>query len=481
MYKRYSVASLVGILLTIGFFSVNLSSYLVSKDQLRENLVEQGLPLTGDNIYSEIQKELLRPVFIASMIAGDTFLREWMLDGEQEVARLSRYLTNIRESYGVVVAFLVSTATERYYFPEGILKQVSPAEVRDVWFYRSLDMKENYEINIDVDLSNLDAVTFFVNHKVFDFEGGLIGVAGVGVTLDTFSRLIESAQQRFQRTIYFINAEGVIMAADEGRYISGSRLQDIRGIADIAPDIINSSRELTRLSYQRNNREVIVSSRYMPELDWYLVVEQEAAPPFQFLRNVFYFNLLISFLIMVLVMGCVFYIINRFRRRLENVAATDPMTGLLNRQAFGAVFRQAVAEQARHGGELAVMLLDIDHFKQVNDNFGHVTGDQVIVFVVEHLRQNIREVDVIGRWGGDEFFILLKQCSVGQAEKLAHKLCEAVQAGPLQLDAGDCRVTISVGVAAYQPGESLSQVFARADKGLYAAKVSGRNCAVSGE
>lgn len=481
MYKKYSVPGLIGLLLAVGFIGTSLSSYLVSKSQVRHTLVEQGLPQTGDTVYSEIQKEILRPTFIASMMARDTFLREWMLDGETDVTRISRYLHEITESYGMVVSFLVSVKTGHYYYPEGILKQVSPNEPRDVWFYRSQLMDSPYEINIDVDLSNRDTVTFFVNHKVFDFDNKLIGVAGVGLTLDSFSRLIDDAQLRFNRTIYFVNDEGVVTAADRGEKSGQLSLSDMTGGADIQAAIRSRSIMPVQLTYQRDGREVIVSSRYIPELNWYLVVEQDDAQDVLPLQRIFYLNLLISLMIMIAVMSSIFYVINRFRRRLENAAATDPMTGLLNRQAFGLVFRQAVAEQARQGGDMAVMLLDIDHFKQVNDSFGHASGDQVIAFVVQHLRQTVREMDMIARWGGDEFFILLKQCNVAQAEKLAEKLCRAVERHPLQMDAGDCSVSVSIGVADYVPGESLSLVFARADKGLYAAKASGRNCVVTGE
>jgi diguanylate cyclase (GGDEF)-like protein len=415
------------------------------------------------------------------MMARDTFLREWMLEGEQDAARISHYLHEISESYGMVVSFLVSVKTTNYYHADGILKQVSPDEPRDVWFYRSQLMDTPYEINIDVDLSNRDTVTFFVNHKVFDFNSKLIGVAGVGLTLDSFSRLIEEAQQRFNRTIYFVNSDGIVTAADRGEKSGQLSLADMTGGADIQAAIRSRSVVPLRLTYHRGGREVNVSSRYIPELNWYLVVEQDDAQEVLPLQRIFYLNLLISLMIMIAVMSSVFYVINRFRRRLENAAATDPMTGLLNRQAFGLVFRQAVAEQSRQGGDMAVMLLDIDHFKQVNDSFGHASGDQVIDFVVQHLRQTVREMDMIARWGGDEFFILLKQCNVDQAEKLAEKLCRAVERYPLQMEAGTCAVSVSIGVADYVPGEGLSLVFARADKGLYAAKASGRNCVVVGE
>ena len=92
----------------MGFVATSFASYWVSRDQLRHNITDQGLPLTGDNIYSEIQKDVMRPTFLASLMAYDTFVRDWLLSGEEDPDRIMRYLKEVKDKYGAVSSFLVS-------------------------------------------------------------------------------------------------------------------------------------------------------------------------------------------------------------------------------------------------------------------------------------------------------------------------------------------------------------------------------------
>src|SRR5690606_36726907 len=105
--KRKLIFLLWG-LLCIGFFATSAASYYVSKSTIRDAIVTSELPLTADNIYSEIQKDLIRPIFISSMMARDTFVRDWVLAGEEDVAKISRYLNEVKQSYDTFSSFFVS-------------------------------------------------------------------------------------------------------------------------------------------------------------------------------------------------------------------------------------------------------------------------------------------------------------------------------------------------------------------------------------
>src|SRR4051812_15750307 len=152
---NWRLIPLVSILLITGFLATSLASYFVSKASVREG-IESGLPLTADNIYSEIQKDLLRPIFIASMMAHDTFLRDWVIAGEKEAGSVAKYLAEIKTKYDTVSSFYVSDRTRNYYFPDGVLKHISADDWRDVWYFRVRDMAEPYEINVDPDFANRD-------------------------------------------------------------------------------------------------------------------------------------------------------------------------------------------------------------------------------------------------------------------------------------------------------------------------------------
>ena len=157
MSAKNRFVTLISLLLLAGFLATSLVSYSVSVTLLKRGLADSILPLTSDNIYSEIQKDLIRPIFIASMMASDTFLRDWVLGGEQDVDRLTRYLAEVKSKYQTIASFFVSDRSANYYYGGGILKQVRPDEPRDAWYYRVRALHEPYELNVDRDMANSDA------------------------------------------------------------------------------------------------------------------------------------------------------------------------------------------------------------------------------------------------------------------------------------------------------------------------------------
>jgi len=165
IFNRRQLFALLGALLSAGFFAVSLIGYFVSREAIRNAIIAQDLPLTSSNIYSEIQKDLVRPILISSTMAHDTFVRDWVLGGERDVAAMARYLKEVKERHGAFSSFFVSDKTSRYYTGDGILKRVSSFEPRDAWYYRVRGMAEDYEINVDPDLANQDLLTIFINAR----------------------------------------------------------------------------------------------------------------------------------------------------------------------------------------------------------------------------------------------------------------------------------------------------------------------------
>jgi diguanylate cyclase (GGDEF)-like protein len=472
-WRKYSVLVWLGVILVLGFLATSLASFWVSRDQIRNTIVNQSLPLTGENIYSEIQKDVMRPTFISSLMANDTFLRDWILSGEKDADAVVRYLKEVKETYGTVSSFVVSEKTHHYYYGKGILKTVSEAEPRDDWYFRVRDMDTPYEMNLDVDLANNDAITIFINYRVMDYDGNFIGAAGVGLTLDALAHAIDSMQQRFNRRIYFVNEKGEIINSTKNGALTRTSIHQLPGIEAIAKQIINKSTTPTQLEYTNNTGTVMLSSRFIPEFQWYLVVEQTETSDVAPIRKVFLGNIVISAGVTLLVLLISLYSVNRYKRRLENVAATDPLTGLLNRHALELIYDQAVHEAKRSQKPISMILLDIDNFKSINDNYGHLAGDQVILQVARMLGNHLRDGDVLCRWGGEEYLILLKNTALNPAAGVAEKLRRGLEEEKFQLHGNP--ITGSFGVAEFKEGETLVHFFARADKALYKAKSAGRN------
>ncbi|UUQ67471.1 diguanylate cyclase [Pseudomonas fuscovaginae UPB0736] len=156
-------------------------------------------------------------------------------------------------------------------------------------------------------------------------------------------------------------------------------------------------------------------------------------------------------------------------------ALIDPLTGLPNRAAWGERLDHEVGQWQQHGNTLLIAILDLDHFKRINDNYGHLAGDKVLKIIASVLRKNLRGSDFIARFGGEEFVLLMPGTSVAAGLKLAETLRAAIEACPFHFKGERVTITVSLGVSAFKVGERSDHVLKRADEALYRAKNAGRN------
>lgn len=144
MHKRKLISVVaLAVLLIAGFLATSLTSYFVARDSLASSITDQMLPLTSDNIYSEIQRDLLRPILISSVMATDTFVRDWKLQGESDPQRIIAYLAEIQQEYDTITAFFVSEQSRQCYHPTGILKTVSETDPADAWYFAVRNQREH--------------------------------------------------------------------------------------------------------------------------------------------------------------------------------------------------------------------------------------------------------------------------------------------------------------------------------------------------
>jgi diguanylate cyclase len=168
--------------------------------------------------------------------------------------------------------------------------------------------------------------------------------------------------------------------------------------------------------------------------------------------------------------------LSQARIAAERLARVDELTGLSNRRAFRELAEQNLAQARRYAQPTAVVMLDVDHFKQINDRFGHAAGDLALKAVAETICRCLRQSDVAGRWGGEEFSVLLPQTAAADALSLAERLREAVTSSPVVFEGQRIDLTASFGVAAARrDAPALDELVRQADEALYEAKQSGRN------
>lgn len=469
--RRRFVVTLTA-LLAVGFVATSLVSYYVAHDSLTEQIAENTLPLTSDNIYSEIQQDLLRPIFISSLMARDTFVRDWTLSGEEDEAKIVKYLQEIQKRYGTVTSFFVSERTRKYYHSTGVLKTVAQEDPQDAWYFRVRNMNKDFEINVDRDTANLTSLSIFVNYRVYDYAGHYIGATGVGLAVNAVKNRIEAYQKRYGRRIFFTDRQGIVTM--HGPDYNGARdIHETPGLSAYATQILASPSG--SFSYQREGREVFVNSRLVPEFQWYLLVEQEGAPGQTRLVRTLLGNLLVCLVITAIVLVFANLTIGGYQRNLETMATTDKLTGAANRQVFGMMFDHVVKTLKRSDGPVSVIFIDIDSFKEINDGHGHPAGDAVIQYVAGTARSQVRESDSIFRWGGDEFLLLLPDCDIQHAARNADRIRQKIAEMPVYFGSVAIPVTVSIGVAQLAKRESQDSLVERADRALYLAKQEGRD------
>ncbi|MDD0974399.1 sensor domain-containing diguanylate cyclase [Pseudomonas fontis] len=477
MLSQRSLLLALLVLLGCGFFATSLISYFSSRSSVRDHIINTELPLTSDNVYSEIQKDLLRPIVISSMMAQDTFLRDWVIGGEQDSARITHYLSETAAQQHAYTAFFVSEASSTYYQSKGVLKKINPQDPRDRWYPRVRDMQAPYEINVDLDMANQDALTLFINYKVFDYNQQFIGVAGVGLTVESVVRLIDDYQQRYQRTVYFVDTEGrLVLTGSSGGpdgARSGTTLRDISKLANLLermPTPITGSHE-----YSSGGHSHFLNVRMIPELNWYLFVDKHETAALNSVRQSLYINLVICAVITLVVLSLLNAMVRRHQNSIQELATRDSLTGLLNRRAFDLLAAQALLEAEREPMPLATLMLDLDRFKSLNDTHGHLAGDEVLRQFSRVMESCLRHADIICRWGGEEFVVLLKEVDGAAAFAVAEKIRQRTEQLSFSYAGTAISMTVSIGLSTLQPDDTLHSLIARADHALYRAKQGGRN------
>jgi diguanylate cyclase (GGDEF)-like protein/PAS domain S-box-containing protein len=163
----------------------------------------------------------------------------------------------------------------------------------------------------------------------------------------------------------------------------------------------------------------------------------------------------------------------KLESHLTSLSFTDSLTGVFNRRYFKQKAEEQIEQAKQLNRSFSIIMLDLDHFKEVNDNFGHDVGDVVLKTTAQCIMEKIRKTDTLARWGGEEFVIVLKDINCQQASRIAEKLRRHLMKTDIPVPGG---ITASFGIATYQEGDTVDDLIQRADRMLYRAKLEGRNC-----
>ncbi|MHB8059215.1 MAG: GGDEF domain-containing protein, partial [Gaiellaceae bacterium] len=163
-------------------------------------------------------------------------------------------------------------------------------------------------------------------------------------------------------------------------------------------------------------------------------------------------------------------------QQMEEMAFLDALTRVGNRRFAELTIADRLSEWQRHNWSFALLFIDIDHFKQINDEYGHSIGDQVLTMVARTIQGVARTHDFIGRWGGEEFVMVVAGTDEPGLLSIAERVRSLVETSGLRTEKGEIRVTASIGATVPKPGDSVESIIARVDERMYRSKAAGRNC-----
>ncbi len=351
-------------------------------------------------------------------------------------------------------------------------------------FLRSMTDGPSYRYAIDPGSRRLE---YHAGYPILAGDGRVVGVALLSRSLDDFDKDLEN----FGRPFFFVDPDGVVVMTNRpdtlGRALwpSSRARQFASGGAAAAPHqppmIRSEVVDATWIDVEGERN--FVRRRFAKHSDWSLVIFKPS-------REVFATRLVGIVITLLMAIVGLIYMLTREHRIHDEVllenrlklqelahdlrvkASTDPLTGLHNRLALSPMLGDEMKRADRYDTPLSLVLFDIDRFKAINDTHGHLTGDQVLIQLSGIVQAAIRSHDLLARWGGEEFLVVLPGCDGQMAWETAEKLREAVAAAVFD---GVGSVTCSFGVAKYDRGDESTELIARADAALYLAKNNGRN------
>ena len=472
MHSKYKIIVIVLSLLLILSIGISTINYKISLDSTQKQLITQSLPLSVDNIYTEIQKQVIEPYLVSSMMANDTFVLDWIKNEETSVIKIQHYLESIKNRYGMLSAFLVSENTHNYYTENGFLEKVKTDNPTNQWYFTFKNSSKKTEINIDLNKHLSDNPIMFINFKMFDTNYHYLGTTGVAMEVSYIQNMFSAFKEKYQLNVNFLDSKGNYI-------LLGDRNKSTINIFD-APELLSFKDKLLSthtniIEYQKNGFSYVIKTKYIKELDVRLVVEAKLEDFTHETQKAFYLNMSFSLVLALIIAVILINNIKNYNRKLEVLSQYDELTKIPNRRNFHNKLEYLSSLQNRSGKQLSLLYIDIDDFKIINDEFGHAAGDKILIEFANILQNSIRKSDLYARWGGEEFIIAFTNTSLEIAQDLAEKIRLSVQESIKLTTIVNKPVTISLGLTLFKENDTLDSVISRADEAMYNAKSNGKN------
>jgi len=470
--SNYKIVIIIATLLVTLSISLSSINYVITLKNAEDHLKNQSLPLSLDNIYTDIQKHIIEPYLVSSMMANDTFLKDWLINDEKNSPKVIKYLNTIKNKYQMLNTFLVSDKTKSYYTQNGFIEEIKQGNPANKWYFNFKASQTSHEINLDFNENLNNDMMMFINYKIYDINYQMIGVTGIALKVSYIDDMLKEFRQNHNFIVTFYNKDGKIILSEKS-INPYKTIEENKNLSKFKDKIISKNSNL--IEFEGDGGPNLIKTKYIPELNLYLSVEAEVNNLMKDVKKVFYFNLILSLAITIIVTLIILFIIKKYHKKLTFLAEHDTLTSLTNRRIFEEKLNQFLLLMKRNHQPLSLLFLDIDDFKKVNDSFGHYIGDLVLKRTASVLSTHIRQTDIISRWGGEEFIIALIDTEVEEAKSIAEKLRLSLENDYALNNLIKNKVTASIGISQASEQDSIESLLQRADEAMYNSKKEGKN------
>lgn len=415
-------------------------------------------------VFSLVNEELLKPLHIAETIGKtryfDSLLNEENLQKEKVVTLLNK----LEQTFDLTV-FVASEKQRKQFLSNG--RVIDLIEGKVFWYFEAME----HDRDLFADLGQVGDVHLYFDFKVYNEEDQYLGIVGVGKSLKKFIDRFEDYKERFGYDFLFVNENNeIILTSLPDFVVTGAHIPTLDSLLWYQKLEGNKSDLNSRLITE-NEEDFLISEISIDELDWKLLLLIPLDARQAQITKSFVTNTVIAISLVLIFFASMFWIMMYYKHHLEKTVDIDPLSQLPNRTYVQRRYQQL----RRQDADVAVIMVDIDSFKSINDTFGHNAGDLVIKTVSLILSEEIRQQDLVGRWGGEEFIVLVPTSSESYAGKIAERARLRLEKHDFHQGGVATKVTASFGVTFGHSRAPLSELIAGADSALYEAKRKGRN------
>ncbi|MFA3791081.1 diguanylate cyclase [Aliiglaciecola sp. SL4] len=410
---------------------------------------------------------LLEPLHVSQTLGQAKELQNLMKNKDIDESAMFSMLERIEKEFNMEF-FIASEGSRTQYNSNGTKLALVEGEVD--WYFRYKEAPKD----AIADIGQWQDPHFYIDLKIYDDDGAFLGFFGISKSLDSFVDIFDQYKRQYGYDFIFVDQDNnIALSSDPDLIVENATFKTLESLdwyQDIDLDRLPEG-SLNNLLVKTSGMDALIAEVKVDPFGWTMYLLTPLQERQTEISRSFIISIVTLLVIIFALFMLIYHLLYYFKQDMQKSFQTDPLTRLPNRNKVELRY----AEMLDKGQQVGLILIDIDHFKAVNDTHGHNAGDNVLRQIANMLSNHLRHGDVVGRWGGEEFVLLLPDTSPDQAFDVAQKLRETMSSMTASTGSASLQVTASFGVSHTDTPRPLTEVVGYADDALYQAKRDGRN------